>query len=191
MPLFRCTRDNSYDGVQAYRSGRLYTFPSNPNTNFFEAYTSGDDVAVDDTPLPAWLDQEGDWHVDKDLQFESAIDFENDVGVTGTTSLSDVDIDGFLKLPTVAKSADYTVLDDDGVLTILVTAGASGVTITLPTAADNAGRILEVKKVDSGVGAVTIAGEGAETIDGTNTVFWTQQYQSLTLQCDGTEWFII
>lgn len=89
------------------------------------------------------------------------------------------------------SSANYTVLDDDGYDTILVTTGASDRTITLPTAADNDGRILTVKKVDSGAGGVIIDGEGAETIDNFATITLESRFESIVLKCDGSEWFIV
>ena len=88
------------------------------------------------------------------------------------------------------KSADYTITDTDA-NTVFVTTAATDRTITLPTAADNAGRIITVKKVDDGTGKVIIDGEGAETIDGAATVDVSQQYSLWRGMCDGTEWHTI
>lgn len=90
-----------------------------------------------------------------------------------------------------AKSADYTVTDTDGVSIILMTTGASDRTITLPTAADNSGRVLEIKKVDSGVGLCILDGEGAETIDDIATFEMRKQWDSCKIICDGTEWHLL
>lgn len=90
-----------------------------------------------------------------------------------------------------AKSADYTVLDDDGVSSIFMTTSSTDRTVTLPTAADNTGRIITVKKVDSGSGSVTLDGESTETIDGATTKTIYAQYDSITVKCDGTAWFIL
>lgn len=98
---------------------------------------------------------------------------------------------GTVFLQTSAKSADYTVLDTDGIHTILMTTGASNRTVTLPTAADNNGRILVVKKVDSGVGTCIIDGEGAETVDGSTTITLTDINEFATLQCNGTAWYVL
>lgn len=101
---------------------------------------------------------------------------------------------------TSAKSADYTVTDTDGIGTILMTAGSSGnVTVTLPTASANTGRIINIKKVDAGTAGVVIDGEGSETIDGyASTTIGTYsnssitgQYAWMTVQCDGTGWHTI
>jgi hypothetical protein len=88
------------------------------------------------------------------------------------------------------KSADYTILDNDGIETLGVTA-ASDVTITLPTAADNTNRKIVVKKVDNGSGKVIIDGEGAETIDGAASYTLYVQYDAITLLCTGSAWIIL
>jgi hypothetical protein len=94
-------------------------------------------------------------------------------------------------LYSAALSDSYTVTDSDGYSVLLVTTGVSDRTITLPTAADNSGRVLSIKKVDSGAGKVIIDGEGAETIDGATTVTLIARYESITITCNGTAWFII
>jgi hypothetical protein len=88
-------------------------------------------------------------------------------------------------------SGDYTVLDDDGFASILVTTGASDRTITLPTVADNTDRKIVVKKVDSGAGSVIIDGEGAETIDGSATKTMILQYDSTAVVSDGIVWHVL
>ncbi len=90
-----------------------------------------------------------------------------------------------------AKSADYTVTDTDRIRTLLYTTGASTFTATLPTAADNAHRIITVKKVDSGAGLVVVEGEGAETVDGNTSVALYWQYDAVTLVSDGSNWHMI
>jgi hypothetical protein len=91
-----------------------------------------------------------------------------------------------------AKSANYTILDDDGIGTIRMTTGSStDKTVTLPTAADNTDREITILKVDSGTNNCIVDGEGAETING--TLIWTifDQYTGITVKCDGTEWKVI
>ena len=81
-------------------------------------------------------------------------------------------------------SADYTILDADGYYNIFVTTGASNRTITLPAAANNAGRKILIKKADSGAGLVVISG----TIEGvaTNNIY--KQYGYCRIISDGTSW---
>ncbi len=85
------------------------------------------------------------------------------------------------------SSANYVILDNDGFSIFLVTTGASDRTITLPTAANNAGREFSIKKVDNGAGAMIISG----TIDGASSYTVTQQYAVLNLACDGTSYSVI
>jgi hypothetical protein len=70
----------------------------------------------------------------------------------------------------------------------LINCTANTFTVTLPTAASVGGRTYVVK--NSGTGVITIACNGAETIDGiaTHTL---AQYDSLTLVSNGTNWIII
>lgn len=89
----------------------------------------------------------------------------------------------------VTKIANYTALSTD--YTILVDASAGDVTITLPAAASNDEKEYNVKKIDSSSNTVTIDGNASETIDGNLTLSTTVQYTSITVQCDGTEWWII
>lgn len=91
----------------------------------------------------------------------------------------------------VAKSADYTVLDNDGYRTIFMTTSTTDRTVTLPTVADNVNRIITVKKVDSASGRCRVDGEGAEEI-GAGTVFDLHLIGDyVTLQSDGTRWQVI
>lgn len=85
------------------------------------------------------------------------------------------------------KSANYQVLDDDALGTIIFDTG--GTTLTLPTAADNLDRRLYI--INDSTGVVTVDGEGAETIDGETSITLDRQYDTVALQCDGTEWFSI
>jgi hypothetical protein len=91
---------------------------------------------------------------------------------------------------TVAQSGSLTLSDTDGYTAVLITTGASDRTVTLPTVADNAGREITIKKVDSGAGTLTIDGEGSETIDDATTVVLFKQFESVTVYSDGSEWHI-
>jgi hypothetical protein len=52
-------------------------------------------------------------------------------------------------------------------------------------------KTVTVKKVDDGVGAVTLDGYSTETIDGSETYALASQYDKVTIWCDGTEWHVI
>jgi len=89
----------------------------------------------------------------------------------------------------VAKAGDYTATVSD--YTIVVTCSIANITITLPAAVDNTGRIYNIKKVDATAYTVIVDGNGAEEIDGATTQTIVVQYDSLQIQCDGSQWFIL
>jgi len=63
----------------------------------------------------------------------------------------------------VAKTADYTILDDDGFGVIKMTVGSStDKTATLPTVADNIDREITLYKVDAGTKNAILVGEASE-----------------------------
>lgn len=88
-------------------------------------------------------------------------------------------------------SSDTVLTDNDNVGIVLATSGSDGLTLTLPTAADNSNRRVTIKKVDSGTSPVTIAGEVGETIDGASDFDLPAQYMFVELLCDGSDWNII
>jgi hypothetical protein len=63
-------------------------------------------------------------------------------------------------------------------------------TVNLPAAASNTGRIYNIKNIGAAA-TITIDPDASETIDGATTYTLTTQYESVTLQCDGTAWFIL
>lgn len=87
---------------------------------------------------------------------------------------------GGFRFGTVVKSVDYTVLANDPTL-IQVTTGATNRTMTMPSAPP-AGTLFLVKKVDSGVGIVTV---GA-TVDGKGTPFLQSQFDYMLIAATGT-----
>ena len=70
----------------------------------------------------------------------------------------------------------------------LATAGAF--TVTLPAASGVTGKPFQVKKIDSSANAVTVDGDGAETIDGAASEDLLSQYDCLEVTSDGTNWVI-
>jgi len=80
---------------------------------------------------------------------------------------------------------------DAGNYVVLVNATSGAVTVTLPAVAANTGRIYYIKKIDSSANAVTIDGNASETIDDSTTRILSSQYDSVTIACDGTEWWIL
>ena len=71
---------------------------------------------------------------------------------------------------------------------VLVTGNS---TIYLPAAASNTGVEFTIKKSDSNATSTTVDPNAAETVDGVTNYVLTEQYESITVVCDGTEWWII
>jgi len=97
---------------------------------------------------------------------------------------------------TSAKTGAYTITDTDGISVCLVDANSGDRDVTLPTASANTGRVITIKRSDSdNTYAVTVKGEAAgETIDGVSGTTGTklrEQYDFVTVQCDGSVWHII
>lgn len=89
------------------------------------------------------------------------------------------------RLGYVSKSAAYQTVDTDEIID--VTAGVGGVTLTLHTSGiAKSGKRWIVRNVDGGVGNVTIATEGSETINGSATKVLTRQNDVAILYSDGT-----
>lgn len=123
-------------------------------------------------------------------QFDNTNDA--DEAVT-TAELTDVDdsneeniVTGVITVTATSYSAlstDHNILVDDD------TAGGT-VTINLPLASGNAGLQYNIKKLGS-TSNVVVDGNGSETIDGGTTEILTAQYESITIVCDGFNWWIV
>lgn len=85
-----------------------------------------------------------------------------------------------------------TVLGPIPVL-VLATAGASGITLTLPTAVGYTvgGKRFRIVMVDTGVGGVTINTTSSQTINGVASIKLTNQYQYVTVESDRANWIIV
>lgn len=91
-------------------------------------------------------------------------------------------------LTVASKTSNYTATANDDVIECNATSGAF--TITLPAAASSTGQRLYIKKTDASANAVTIDGNGSETIDGATTKALSSQYASYTIICNGSTWSI-
>lgn len=75
--------------------------------------------------------------------------------------------------------------------TVLCDASGGAFTVTLPAVSGNARVAYSLKKIDASANAVTIDGDGAETIDDAATKVLAAQYDSIDIVCDGTEWWVV
>ncbi len=109
--------------------------------------------------------------------------------VAGVTSSIQTQINAITGLAVTSKTSNYTATTSDNV--ILCSASGGAFSITLYAASGNTGRVLRIKKTDASVNAVTIDGNGSETIDGDTTLAIDVQYEAITIVCDGSNWMII
>jgi len=112
------------------------------------------------------------------------------LGVATTGPTSTFDTDGSVGAGDVSSVNTNTTLDDTHSV-VLVDATGGVVTITLPAVSGIVRRRYTIKKIDSSANAVTIDGNGAETIDGATTQNLAAQYDTLEIVTNGTAWFIV
>lgn len=74
---------------------------------------------------------------------------------------------------------------------VLCDATSGAIVVNLPAAASNAGKQINVKKIDSSENTVTVDGNGSETVDGQATQVLSAQYENITTVSDGTNMVII
>jgi ribosomal protein L12E/L44/L45/RPP1/RPP2 len=88
------------------------------------------------------------------------------------------------------KTGNYTVLSTDCFLR--ADCSSNSVTFSLPDATNVSiiGRIYYFKKIDNTANAMIVQGFGAQTIDGSNTLSTTTQYESFSIISNGTSWDI-
>lgn len=86
-------------------------------------------------------------------------------------------------------SANTTLDTTHHVVSVDASGGAR--TITLPTAVGINGREYTIRKLDSSGNAVTIDGDGAETINGAATKVLAAQYDVATIMSNGSNWVVL
>lgn len=101
-----------------------------------------------------------------------------------TTTTTDT---GLLSVTTI--SADTTLTTSNTVVLCDATTGA--ITVTLPAASGNAGRLYHIKKIDSSANIVTVDANGSEEIDEGLTAVVANQFGDLTIVCDGSAWHVL
>lgn len=105
-------------------------------------------------------------------------------------------LDSFLKIArdtlVTTKTGAYAITSSDrnGLIQADATSGAFN--ISLPTAASvGNGFFVSVKKIDSSSNAITIDPNGSETIDGESTKAISEQFETLSLVSDGSNWKLL
>lgn len=111
------------------------------------------------------------------------------VGAEGAAT-STVQIEGSVAMAIKTITANYTAAGTDN--TILANTTSSAITLTLPNPGTFAGRIYTIKKIGSGGidNQLTIT-PAAGTIDGGSNYVIYNDWTYVTLQTDGSNWYII
>ena len=117
------------------------------------------------------------------------INGSGNVGIGTASPTSTLHNAGSIAMPITTKTADYTAGASD--YTILVSCSSANITITLPAVASYVGRIYNIKKIDATGYTVIIDGNSSETIDGALTQTISTQYETITIQNNGSAWYII
>lgn len=111
------------------------------------------------------------------------------VGNTGNAN-STVQVDGSLALAIRTITGNYTATATDN--TILANTTSAAITISLPAAGSITGRIYTIKKIGTGGidNQLTIS-PAAGTIDGGSSYVIYNDWTYVTLQTDGSNWYVI
>lgn len=75
--------------------------------------------------------------------------------------------------------------------TLLFDATAAAIPVALPAASTVTGRVFAFKKIDASANAVTVTPDGVETIDGATPLVISGQYDSYTIQSNGSGWWVL
>lgn len=95
----------------------------------------------------------------------------------------------FVYFPIRTTLINTTLTVDD--YTVLINATGGNTTVTLPDATTVTGIIYNIKKVDVTTNIVTISAVGGQTIDNILSQTLTVQFQSMTIQSNGSNWWIL
>ncbi|SHM01614.1 hypothetical protein SAMN05444266_10682 [Chitinophaga jiangningensis] len=111
------------------------------------------------------------------------------VGGTAAAN-STLQVSGSMAMNITTLSSNGTLAATDN--TVLVNTTSGSITVTLPSPTGIRGRIYTIKKIGSGGidNSLTISPTGG-TIDGASTYVIYNDYTYVTLQTDGTNWYVI
>lgn len=142
------------------------------------------------TQVPAFASLSGVVTLDSDASAATGV-FRDGSGNSkfNQVSASEVKGTGFITFANHASVTGALTADTSAYLWPCDATGAA-FTVTLPAVASCTGRRYCFKRLNSGANAVTLDGNGSETIDGATTYVLSAQWASATLFCDGTQWLI-
>lgn len=136
--------------------------------------------------VPATLEENTQAFVTEDGETRVYIGDSNNLPVAvlpGTKTYAVTSIDDSDSPFTATVGAQTTV--------IIVDASSDPVNISLPTAVGISGKRFTFKKVDDSANAVTVDGDGAETIDGVPQRSIEEEFETFTVVSDGANWHVV
>lgn len=111
------------------------------------------------------------------------------IGATGAAN-STVEVQGSIAMAIKTVTASYTATAADN--TILANTSSSSITLTLPAPSAFSGRIYTIKKIgNGGIDRELVITPSSGTIDGGSSYTIYNDWTYVTLQTNGTDWFII
>ena len=116
----------------------------------------------------------------------TVFDAQAQIGVGTTSPTSTLDVNGSIsnKVTTITNNV---TLDINNAVVLCNNTGT--INVTLPSATNIAGRIYNIKSINTGL--VNIATSGGQTMDGLSSVSLSVQYDALQFISDGSNWFIL
>ena len=91
----------------------------------------------------------------------------------------------------ITTLSSNTTLDPVNHYTVLIDASSGIKTISLPSTSSNNGTLFNIKKIDSTGNNVIVNSVDVAPIDGNSSVTIQNRYTTLTVQCSGSNWWII
>jgi hypothetical protein len=157
--------------------------------------------ASGDAAANKYLKADGTWATVSGASVDFGALSEVSAALDDLTLISDTSDSGNSKKATIGSIVNETITsidDSDSPYTVLATdrtiladSTSGAITINLPAAASNTGRVLKIKKTNAGGNLVTIDGNSAETIDGEATATLWFQNDVYELVCDGSNWYAL
>lgn len=180
-----------FDNSGLVLNGGLLYFYAPGTTTLINTYpTSADALAgTNANSNPLVLDSAGRLQADIYVNQTFKCVLKTSAGVTIKTE-DNITTLGQL-IATLSKTGNYTVTvsDRDKLIQVDATSGSNTQTLMAAATAGD-GFVIKIKKTDSTSNTVTIQANGAELIDGANTFILYNQYETVSLVCDGTQWLL-
>jgi hypothetical protein len=92
-----------------------------------------------------------------------------------------------ISVPAIAGDITLTLENS----TVLCDATSGAFTVTLPDVLEFTGVVFTIKKINTSANDVTVDGDGANVESLSTWVLTGADYPSITIQSDGTEWWIL